>query len=544
MSNFIKWIENRDPRYAEKFANEHFLNEQEVSPQNQAPQSPLDQVKTMIQQRYSNLPVVQGPVRNTIINKFQLQEILRVAMKKQGQGTGEWIQIKLLIEFYLKNYDFVTEKDWEMLKSDPNSVISSNAKDAEDYCYRQSYFSGPEGGGSGSGKYQDQVDAIKFMTSSRGPGLGFLSLELPSIPTMNWSGGTYNALIWIGNSRASYSSGAGTGAGAGAGAGAGTSAEGGGAVRGAAVSQEPAQQQSPSFQRRILTDEELRRQGINVPSGQQGQGQQRQGQQRQGQQRQGQQVQGQQRQGKKVISPDGRTGVMGGETGEITLDSAKAKAGAEEAPDIFGAKKTPQLKAAEVKYGKLDLAKNPDPYKQRIGVAFKSTQPDSLTAYFDGNLGRIAVVNTETQEPALNHRTQRPVIVNLQNNETSGFYKAIMQAWEDSHNGEPLDPNIVSSAFKGIKKSDGTPIEFAKDIVILNRPLMPGESYPNRYVVASKYGGGGPESYGKGVQTLWDKETGSWTPADKMPAEKKAIQPQMVWNNQLGRYVPYRSPYR
>jgi hypothetical protein len=499
MNNFIEWLEVRD----KSFLDSMILSE-------------------------SNL--VHGPVNNSIINKYQMGQILE-KMNKQLESSTDAAQIQKLqniikiVQDVMNKYEFVSEEDWELFKKDPK-YSSLIAPEAYGYVMRSSYlFAGNQGGGSGN--YARQTVAIEELCGRRGPGIGFATINLPQITNAGsflgissviWQGGAYNALVWDDKpTAAAYRSG---GAAAGGAAAGGTTPAAGGTTPAAAAP--PAVSGLPALGPPHI--------GTGAPAG--------------------------------AAPVPGAPGAgMSPSTGSIrpsgsTKRKAKiVKPPEPEVPDIFGPKDQKGSAVFE-KYKKLDMSQSPDRLKQAAGDLFNGSD---MIAYYDGNRNAIAVVSIDTQEPIKNNKPPknkglpnpeagRPVIVTPANDQTSGIAQAIMKAWEDSHGGQPINLAALGNPWKGRTKPNGQPIEFSSDVKILNRPLRNGETYPNQYVVSSErtdktYGAGSEykvPSRNTEVPTYYNKQLGA-----RVPLDTKGYQgPQMVWNNNLGRYVPYRSQYR
>jgi len=494
MNNFVEWLEIRD---------KNFLDSMILSEDN----------------------LVRGPVYNTIINKYQMEQILEKFKQKLNNPVTNATQMisernmVALFEKYLEQEEFVSAEDWELFKKDPK--LADIAQDAYGYVMRSSYwFAGRQGGGSGN--YTAQKAAITELCGRNGPGIGFATINLPTIQAgkgFNFDKGDYNALVWVNKgAAAAYRSGGAAAGGAAAGGAAGGAAAGGTTPAAAAP---PAGGFAPP---RIPGS------GAPAPAG--------------------------------AAPVPGAPGAgMSPSTGSIrpsrsTKRKAKiVKPPEPEVPDIFGPKDQ-KGNAVFEKYKKLDMSQSPDRLKQAAGDLFNGS---NMIAYYDGNRNAIAVVSIDTQEPIKNNKPPknkdlpnpeagRPVIVTPANSETSGIAQAIMKAWEDSHGGNPINLAALGNPWKGRTKPNGQPIEFSSDVKILNRPLRNGETYPNQYVVSSErtdktYGAGSEykvPSRNTEVPTVYNKQLGA-----RVPLDTKGYQgPQMVWNNNLGRYVPYRSQYR
>ena len=505
MNNFIEWLEVRD---------KSFLDSMILSEDN----------------------LVHGPVYNSIINKYQMGQILE-KLKEQLESSTDSSRIQVIqnvikiVEKIMNNYEFVSEEDWGLFKKDRkygNQPVTDGsgytkginiADDAYGYVMRSSYFSaGSQGGGSGD--YGNQTAAITQLCGRKGPGIGFATINLPKIPNMAWQGGAYNALVWDDKATAAaYRSG---------GAAAGGAAAGGAAAGGTtpAAAAAPAGIGLPQFDRPRIDP-------AGAPAAA----------------------------GGTAAVPGAPGAGMSPSTGGIKPSgSGKKKARIvkppePEVPDIFGPKDKKGSAILE-KYKKLDMSQSPDRLKQAAGELFNGS---NMIAYYDGNRNAIAVVKIDSQEPITNNKPPknkdlpnpeagRPVIVTPANNETSGIAQAIMKAWEDSHGGNPINLAALGNPWRGRTKPNGQPIEFSHDVKILNRPLRNGETYPNQYVISSErtdktYGAGSEyrvPSRNTEVPTVYNKQLGA-----RVPADTKGYQgPQMVWNNNLGKYVPYRSPYR
>jgi len=492
MNNFIEWLEVRD----KSFLDSIILSE----------------------------GLVRGAVSNTIFSKEKLIKIVEGLKRKintPGVSPHEIIQLNTqvtAIENFFRNYEFVTEEDWNLFENDGKyGVVAANARK---YVNRLSYlYDNPNVAGSQT--YKNQTTAIEMMCDpASGPGIGFLSANLPqvdagkdpdtgeslSIYGTNVLFGNYNVLVWESKAKANeYRTKA-------------KAAAAGGKVGDEdPVSGEPPK--IPGIGDNKFKQRELG--GSNPVPG----------------------------------NPDATINPKGNVQPKGTIPRRQGKRpniqkpAEPEVPDIFGPKNQ-KGNAIEEKYKKLDMSQSPDPLKQAAGELFNA---GGISAYYDGIRKKIALVKMRDKTPVINNNPNSsdytkpnkedgqlgtPVIVTFVNDDSTGIAQAIMKAWEDSHHGNPINLAALGNPWKSRTKPDGQPIEFSDDVLILNRALRPGETYPDKYVVS--YNSPSPTtSRNNEVPTVYNKQLGARVPQDTQGYQG----PQMIYNQTLNKWVPYKSPF-
>jgi len=497
MNNFIEWLEVRDKSF-------------------------LDSIIL------SEAKFVRGAVYNSILSyEFLVKIINGLERKTKTPGTlpshikDIETQIRA-IKNYLEANEFVTEEDWKLFANDIN-IGKAVANNAHAYVSRLSYFYTNKDV-EGSDSYPNQVSAIQQICDpSTGPGIGFLEATLPQVDAgkdvderpLNISGsgfltGNYNLLVWENKAKANaYRAKA--------------KAAGGNAEEDP-VTQEP--KEIPGIGDNRFKPRDLGGSNPNpapVP-----------------------------RNPDATINPKGNV-QPDQPKGTIPRRQGKRpniqKPAEPEVPDIFGPKNQ-KGNAIEETYKKLDMSKSPDPLKQAAGELFNA---GGISAYYDGIRKKIALVKMRDKTPVINNNPNSsdytkpnkqegqlgtPVIVTPVNDEPNGIAQAIMKAWEDSHGGNPINLAALGNPWKGKTKPDGQPIEFSDDVLILNRSLRPGETYPDKYVVSNR----SPNptiSRNNEVPTVYNKQLGARVPQDTQGYQG----PQMIYNQALNKWVPYKSPF-
>ena len=489
MNNFIEWLEVRDKSF-------------------------LD---SMI---LSEVNLVRGAVYNSILSYEFLVKIMNgLERKKKTPGVSPYAiddidkQMRA-IGNYLEGYEFVTEEDWKLFAKD-REIGRLVANNAHKYVRRKSYFYNDQDV-KGDDTYNNQVTAIQQICAPQppAPGIGFLGANFPSVDagkdvegtplTISGAGaltGNYNILVWENKAKANeYRAKAKAEA-----------AAGGNAEEEEPVSREPTKIPGEGGNR--FKEREL---GSNpnpapVPK-----------------------------------NPDTTMNPKGNVEPKGTIQRRQGKRpniqkpAEPEVPDIFGPKNQ-KGNAIEEKYKKLDMSKSPDPLKRAAGELFNA---GGISAYYDGVKEKIALVKMRDKTPVINNNPNSdgqlgtPVIVTPVNNASTGIAQAIMKAWEDSHGGQPINLAALGNPWKSRTKPDGQPIEFSDDVLILDRALRPGETYPDKYVVSDN--SPSPTTHRNNeIPKVFNKQLGAWVPQDTQGYQG----PQQVWNQTLGKWVPYKSPY-
>ena len=206
----------------------------------------------------------------------------------------------------------------------------------------------------------------------------------------------------------------------------------------------------------------------------------------------------------------------------------------EEKPDgFFG--QPPKEDPLIAKYKDYDIRNSDSLIEKRVGDLFSQ---NNMRVYYD-RANKVIVV--KKLEPVGNPMAPEGfslkdagpggsmIRIIPQNDQNTGLYKALMQAYEQTHNNQPIPQIISNNMWSGRKKTNGQPIEHSDDIVILNRPFYRGETlqkdYPDKYVI---FQSGGP----------YDPNTGE---LDKRQSNVGMIPAPYYTNKATGQKVYYPS---
>ena len=135
------------------------------------------------------------------------------------------------------------------------------------------------------------------------------------------------------------------------------------------------------------------------------------------------------------------------------------------------------------KYKDFDIRNSDNMIEKRVGDLFANS---NMRVYYDRSKKIIVVKKLEPvgnpmapQGFSLKDAGPGGSLIRIipQNDQPSGLFKALMQAYELTHNSQPMPRAVLDNMWSGRAKNNGQQIEFSDDVVILNRPLYRGENY-------------------------------------------------------------------